>query len=154
MSLETVRDEFREKKADLEIFEMGEGATVEEAARSIGVDADSIAKTLSLHLGDEVIIVVMSGKVKLDNKKYKEVFHTKAKMLAPEEVEPLTGHPVGGVSPFGLRGRPAVYLDESLRRHDYVYPAAGDRHHAFKIRTRQLQALTDADWVDVCKPAE
>ena len=154
MSLETVRNDFREKQADVQIFEMSEGATVEEAARSIGVDADSIAKTLSLHLDGEVIIVVMSGKVKLDNKKYKDIFHSKAKMLAAGEVEPLTGHPVGGVSPFGLRGRPAIYLDESLRRHEYVYPAAGDRHHAFKIRTLRLQELTGARWVDVCKSAE
>lgn len=152
MSLKTVADEFEKRAIDIEIFKLDEsGATVEEAAKTIGVDPDSIAKTLALHLGEQVIIVVMSGSARIDNKKYRQTFHAKAKMLSFEEVEPLTGHPVGGLCPFGLNGKPAVYLDKSIKRHLDVYPAAGDRYHAFKIGTTKLEELTGAQWVDVCK---
>lgn len=151
MSFQSVAEEFKNRALSIEIFKLDEsGATVEEAANTIGVDPDSIAKTLALHLGDLVIIVVMCGNTRIDNKKYKQTFRAKAKMLSFEEVEPLTGHPVGGLSPFGLKGKLDVYLDESIRQHDFVYPAAGDRYHAFKISTRQLEELTGADWVDVC----
>lgn len=152
MSIEAVKNDFKEKNADIEIFKLDEsGATVEEAAKTIGVDADTIAKTLALHLGNSVIIVVMSGNARLDNRKYRDTFQTKAKMLSFEEVEPLTGHPVGGLCPFGLKGKPAIYLDESIRRHEFVYPAAGSRFYAFKISTKALEELTGAQWVDLCK---
>lgn len=152
MSFQTVTDEFKNRSVNIEIFKLDEsGATVEEASNTIGVVPDSIAKTLALHLEERVIIVVMSGNARIDNKKYKQTFQAKAKMLSFEEVEPLTGHPVGGLCPFGLKGKPAVYLDESIRRHEFVYPAAGDRYHAFKIGTRQLEELTGAKWVDVCR---
>ena len=151
MSLQSVTDEFKRKSVEIEIFKLDEsGATVEEAAKTIGVDSDSIAKTLALHLGDRVIILVMRGNSRIDNKKYRQTFQAKARMLSFEEVEPLTGHPVGGLCPFGLKGKPAVYLDQSIRRHEFAYPAAGDRYHAFRIGVKQLEELTGAEWVDVC----
>ena len=152
MSVADVKKDFEEKHADIEIFKMDDsGATVEEAAKTIGIDEDSVAKTLSFHLDDKVLIVVMSGNSRIDNRKYKDMFHSKAKMLSADEVEPLTGHPVGGVCPFGLKGNPTICLDESLRRHKYVYPAAGSRYYAFKIDLESLEKLTNAQWVDVCK---
>ncbi len=155
LSVDTVKADFEAKGADIEIFELDDsGATVEEAAKTIGVPADAIAKTLALHLNEEVIILVMSGNARIDNKKYRGFFHAKARMLAHDEVEPLTGHPVGGLCPFGLRGRPPIYLDETLRKHEYVYPAAGSRYHAFKISTKQLEELTGAQWADVCSNLE
>ena len=152
MSLESVKNDFKIKNADIEIFKLGEsGATVEEAAHTIGVDADSIAKTLALHLDENVIIIVMSGSSRIDNKKYRDTFHAKAKMISFDEVEPLTGHPVGGLCPFGLNGDPKVYLDNSLRKHEYVYPAAGSPFYAFKIKTDTIEELTGAKWVDISK---
>lgn len=151
MSLQSVTDEFQRRSIPIKIFKLEEsGATVDEAANTIGVDPDSIAKTLALHLGDRVIIIVMSGNSRIDNKKYRQTFQAKAKMLSFDEVEPLTGHPVGGLCPFGLNGKPDVYLDQSVRQHENVYPAAGDRYHAFKIAVKQLEELTGAEWVDVC----
>lgn len=109
MSIEAVVKEFEEKSVDIKIFALNEsGATVEEAAKTIGVDSDAIAKTLALHL-DGIIIVVMSGRARLDNKKFRATFQTKATMLSFEEVEPLTGHPVGGLCPFGLKGSPKIF---------------------------------------------
>ena len=152
MSIEAVEKELREKGADTQIFPLEEsGATVEEAAQTIGVEADAIAKTLALHLKEDVIIVVMSGAAKLDNKKYRESFGAKARMLSYEEVEPLTGHPVGGLCPLGLKGSPKIFLDQSIHRHPFVYPAAGDRYHAFRIAPKELEELTGGQWVDVCK---
>jgi prolyl-tRNA editing enzyme YbaK/EbsC (Cys-tRNA(Pro) deacylase) len=152
MSVEAVKNDFKSKNADIEIFKLGEsGATVDEAAQTIGVDADSIAKTLALHLNDEVIIIVMSGNSRIDNKKYRDTFHAKAKMLSHEEVEPLTGHPVGGLCPFGLKNNPAIYLDKSISSHEFVYPAAGSPYYAFKVGTDILEMLTGAKWVDICK---
>lgn len=152
MSVEAVQADFRQRHADIPILRLEEsGATVEEAAQTLGIEPDAVAKTLALHLGDGVIILVMRGDTRIDNRKYRDTFHEKARMLKFEEVEPLTGHPVGGLCPFGLKGHPAVYLDESLRVHEYVYPAAGDRYHAFRIATRQLEEMTGATWVDVAK---
>lgn len=152
MSVEDVKKEWQAKNVAIEIFSLNEsGATVEEAAAVIGVEADAIAKTLALHLNGDVIIVVMSGGSKLDNKKYRTSFGQKAKMLSFEEVEPLTGQPVGGLCPFGLKGNPPIFLDESIRRYPYVYPAAGDRFHAFKITPDELERLTEGKWVDVTK---
>lgn len=152
MSVEAVAADFRQKHADISILRLGgSGATVEEAARTLGIPPDSVAKTLALHLGEDVILIVMRGDARLDNRKYRQTFHEKARMLRCEEVEPLTGHPVGGLCPFGLKGNPVIYLDESLRGNEYVYPAAGDRYHAFRIATRQLAEMTHAGWVDVCR---
>jgi prolyl-tRNA editing enzyme YbaK/EbsC (Cys-tRNA(Pro) deacylase) len=152
MSLENVKKELESKNADIKIFRLDDsGATVDEAAETIGVDGDEIAKTLALHLNDEVIIIVMSGNSRIDNKKYRDTFHAKAKMLIPEEVEPLTGHPVGGLCPFGLNGSPKIFLDKSIEKHEFVYPAAGSPFYAFKIATDTLEKLTEAKWVDISK---
>lgn len=152
MSLESVQKDLESKNAGIEIFGLDEsGATVEEAAATIGVEADQIAKTLALHLDDEVIIVVMSGNSRIDNKKYRDTFHAKAKMLSHDEVEPLTGHPVGGLCPFGLVGKPRIFLDQSIKKHEFVYPAAGSPFYAFKIEVSALEQLTGAAWVDIAK---
>jgi prolyl-tRNA editing enzyme YbaK/EbsC (Cys-tRNA(Pro) deacylase) len=119
--------------------------------RQSGMFVSDIAKTLSFHVGDEIIVVVMSGDARIDNKKYKEYFGTKAKMLSFEEVEPLTGHPVGGVCPFGLNDNVKVYLDESLKILEYVYPAAGAFNCALKIKPSEMAELTNATWIDVCE---
>lgn len=152
MSVEAVREYFNGKTVDVEIFELPtSGATVEEAADTIGVPAAMIAKTLALHLNDGVIIIVMGGSSRIDNKKYKQAFGAKAKMLAFEEVEELTGHPVGGLCPFGLKADYPVYLDKSIEQLDYVYPAAGSRFAAMKIKTADMAVCTEAQWVDICK---
>lgn len=152
MSLAAVAEDFRQRHADIEILSLDEsGATVDEAAQTLGIPPDAVAKTLALHRGEEVILLVTRGDTRIDNRKYRDTFHEKARMLKPEEVEPLTGHPVGGLCPFGLKGSPRIYMDESLQVHEYVYPAAGDRFHAFRIATRQLEDMTGAQWVDVCR---
>lgn len=151
MSLQSVEDELGKRAPDIKIIKLDEsGATVDEAAATLGIEPGSVAKTLSLHLGEDVILLVMRGDARIDNKKYKKTFGAKAKMLSFEEVEPLTGHPVGGMCPFGLKGSPSVYLDESIRHNEFVYPAAGDRFHAFKIAVKRLEELTGSKWVDVC----
>lgn len=155
MSVEAVQQYLEDNEADVRIFRLSDsGATVDEAAATIGVAPDAIAKTLALHLGDGVIIIVMSGDAKIDNKKYREQFHQKAKMLSFEEVEPLTGHPVGGLCPFGLKSDYPVYLDVTIKGHAFIYPAAGSRYHAMKLSLQQMEQLTGAQWVDVCKKPE
>lgn len=155
MSVASVQQFIDEHHADIRIFRLDEsGATVEEAAATLGVSADAIAKTLSFHQEEGAVIIVMSGDARVDNKKFKAQFGQKPRMLSAEEVEPLTGHPVGGVCPFGLKEGVPVYLDESLRAHEVVYPAAGSRFHAMKVRLTDLEALTGGNWVNVCKKPE
>jgi prolyl-tRNA editing enzyme YbaK/EbsC (Cys-tRNA(Pro) deacylase) len=150
MSLQSVRNFFAERAPDIEILEAATStATVALAAAAHGIEPDRIAKTLSLRLGGEPILIVMSGESRLDNRKYKDRFGAKAKMLGAEEVLEATSHPVGGVCPFGLPRPLRVYADVSLRRFDVVVPAAGSAHSAVRIAPERLVELTHADWVDV-----
>lgn len=128
-------------------------ATVELAAQRLGTQPERIAKTLSFLVGDNAILVVAAGDVKIDNSKYKAVFHTKAKMLPHDQVEPMIGHMVGGVCPFGINEGIKVYLDESLRRFSTVFPAVGTAASAIELSILELEQVSDFEaWVDVCKP--
>ncbi|MBQ1544574.1 MAG: YbaK/EbsC family protein [Clostridia bacterium] len=132
-------------------------ATVELAAAAIGVQPDEIAKTMSFLLGDSAILILTSGLARTDNRKFKDTFQTKAKMVPFDQVEDLVGHAPGGVCPFGAKDGLPVYLDVSLKKHDTVYPACGDDHSAVRLGVDELESLLSATWVDVCKdppPAE
>ncbi len=127
-------------------------ATVELAAQALGTEPGAIAKTLSFIVDDEPILILTEGTARVDNHKFKETFHTKAKMIARDQVEALVGHEPGGVCPFGINDGVKVYLDESLKKHDIVYPAAGDDHSGVKLTLEELeQAIPHFGWVDVCK---
>jgi prolyl-tRNA editing enzyme YbaK/EbsC (Cys-tRNA(Pro) deacylase) len=151
MSLQSVRDFFAERRLAVEIIELEVStATVALAAEAHGVEPGRIAKTLSFRLGDgRVVLLVASGDARVDNRKFKAVFG-KGKMLALEEVVALTGHPVGGVCPFGLAQPLPIYLDESLKKYEEVLPAAGATHSAVRITPAQLAEVTAGTWVDVC----
>jgi len=151
MSLQSVRDFFLSRRLDFPIIELEVNTpTVATAAQAHGVEPGRIAKTLSFRLGDgRVIILVASGDARVDNRKFKEVFG-KGKMLSPGEVAEWTGHPVGGVCPFGLAQPLPIYLDKSLQKFDEVLPAAGAVNSAVRISPAQLAAVTDGQWVDVC----
>ena len=127
-------------------------ATVELAAQAAGVEPARIAKSLSFKLDERTILVVAAGDVKVDNSKYKATFGSKAKMLTADEVVQRTGHAVGGVCPFALPEEVAVYLDESLRRFETVYPAAGSSNSAIEMSCEELERYSGSrGWVDVCK---
>lgn len=127
-------------------------ATVELAAKALHCAPARIAKTLSFLVDDGAILVVAAGDAKIDNSKYKARFSTKAKMLAPDDVERMVGHAVGGVCPFALPEGVAVYLDESLRRFDTVFPACGSSNSAIELSLAELELLSGCSgWVDVCK---
>lgn len=152
MSLESVRQFFAEHAPEIDIIEMSQStATVEMAARVHGVTPGQIAKTLSLKVKDEVVLIVTRGDARLDNRKLKAALGAKARMLSVDEVVNWTGHPVGGVCPFGLENPLKVYCDESLRRFDEVLPAAGAIHSAVRITPQRMAELTQAQWVDVCE---
>lgn len=152
MSLESVRQFFAERAPEIDIIEMPYStATVEMAARVHGVAPGQIAKTLSLKVKNEVILVVTSGDARLDNRKLKAALGAKARMLSVDEVINWTGHPVGGVCPFGLENPVTVYCDISLKSFDEVLPAAGAVHSAVRISPQQMAELTAAKWVDVCE---
>ena len=127
-------------------------ATVELAAKALGVAPERIAKTLSFQLGDRVILVVAAGDAKVDNRRYKDAFGGKAKMLTAQEAVDRVGHAVGGVCPFAVNDGVEVYLDQSLRRFDTVFPAAGSANSAIELTCAQLEELSGSTaWVDVCK---
>jgi prolyl-tRNA editing enzyme YbaK/EbsC (Cys-tRNA(Pro) deacylase) len=151
MSLQSVRDFFDSNNLDIPIVELDVStATVALAAEAHGVEPGRIAKTLAFRLSDgRVALVVASGDARIDNRKFKDAFG-KGKMLGPDEVVELTSHPVGGVCPFGLAQPLPIYLDESLRKFDYVLPAAGSTNSAVRISLDQLASVTDGQWVDVC----
>lgn len=155
MSIESVRQFFAGKAPDIEIIELRQStATVELAAQAHGVAPAQIAKTLSLRVGDEVVLVVACGDSRLDNKKLRQVLGGRPKMLSADEVSALTGHPVGGVCPFGLAQDLPVYCDERLQEFDFVLPAAGSINSAVRISPLRLAELTAARWVDVCRHPE
>ncbi|POF32301.1 YbaK/EbsC family protein [Roseibium marinum] len=153
MSLESVREHLASAAPEFEVLVTGESsATVDLAARAHGVQPGQIAKTLSLQVKDRIFLLVTRGDARLDNKKAKAAFGGKVKMLALEEVEALTGHPVGGVCPFGLARPLPVYCDVSLRDFDIVIPAAGATNAAVRIAPESMADITAAEWVDVCQP--
>ena len=152
MSLESVRAFFAEKAPDITVIESGQSsATVTLAAVAYGVEPARIAKTLSLRVGDRVVLIVASGTSRLDNKKVKALFGGKPQMLGLDEVAEITGHEVGGVCPFGLKTPLAVYCDVSMKAFDIVVPAAGSTHSAVRIAPERMAELTSAEWVDVCQ---
>lgn len=155
MSIEKAREHLKKFSMDKDIkeFEVS-SATVELAAAALGTCGARIAKTLSF-MADGPILVVAAGDAKIDNKKFKETFHAKAKMLTFEEVEPLIGHAVGGVCPFGINDGVRVYLDVSLKRFETVYPACGSSNSAIEMSMAQLEETSGyLEWVDVCKIPE
>lgn len=152
MSLESVRHFFATHAPDIHIIEMPHStATVEMAARVHGVMPGQIAKTLSLKVKDEIVLVVTRGDARLDNRKLKAAFGAKARMLSVDEVVTYTGHPVGGVCPFGLENPLRICCDVSLQHFDEVLPAAGSTHSALRISPQRMADLTHAEWVDVCE---
>ncbi|KAB0680254.1 YbaK/EbsC family protein [Aureimonas leprariae] len=153
MSLDSVREFLSRHAPDLEVLVLDTStATVPLAAAAHGVSDGQIAKTLSLRVGERRFLLVARGDARLDNAKAKQAFGGKVSMLGAEEVELATGHPVGGVCPFGLANALPVYCDVSLRDFAEVVPAAGSTHSAVRIAPDRLAALANAEWVDVCKP--
>jgi prolyl-tRNA editing enzyme YbaK/EbsC (Cys-tRNA(Pro) deacylase) len=152
MSLESVRAFFAEKAPDITVIESEQSsATVTLAAEAYGVEPARIAKTLSLRVGERVVLIVTSGTSRMDNKKVKALFGGKPKMLGLDEVAEITGHEVGGVCPFGLKTPLAIFCDVSMKAFDIVVPAAGSTHSAVRIAPERMAELTSAEWVDVCQ---
>lgn len=154
---------FEKAKAYLEGFGFGgriivtehSSATVAEAAEAIGCEAAMIAKTLSFLQEEQPVLILADGTARIDNRKYKDRFGCKARMIPAEQVGPLVGHEIGGVCPFGVNEGVKVYLDESLRRHEIVYPAAGNDHSGVKLTIPELEKCSGyTEWVDVCKQPE
>ncbi|WP_285295104.1 YbaK/EbsC family protein [Aureimonas altamirensis] len=154
MSLQSVRAFLKERAPEIDVLELEVStATVAEAAAGHGVQPGQIAKTLSLRVGDRIVLVVAAGDARLDNRKIKTLLGGKPRMLDAAEVEAVTGHPVGGVCPFGLPAPLPVYCDQSLRAWDVVVPAAGSRNSAVRIAPERLAEIVDGLWVDVCQSA-
>ena len=141
--------------SDLKLIEVADStATVETAAKALGVEPGRIAKTLAVRAGDHLFLLVARGDARLDNRKCKDEFGARPRMLGPEETFAVTGHPVGGVCPFGLATPLPVYLDMSLRAFDIVYPAGGSLNTSVEIPTERLFALVGERWVDLCRLGE
>lgn len=153
MSIEKVRAYFAQYGIEDRIKEFDvSSATVELAAKAVGVEPSRIAKTLSFLVDESCILIVAAGDAKIDNPKYKATFHTKAKMLPHDEVPAYTGHAVGGVCPFAVREGVKVYLDQSLKRFETVFPAAGSANSAIELTIPELERYTPGSaWIDVCK---
>lgn len=154
MSVERVKRYFQKWNRDQDVMEFEtSSATVVEAAEAVGTEPGHIAKTLSFVGSDgKALLVVTAGDRKIDNKKFKQTFEMKARMLPPDQVEEQTGFKIGGVCPFGLPEPLSVYLDESMKRFDYIYPACGSSNSAIKLTIDELVEYANAvDWVDVCK---
>jgi prolyl-tRNA editing enzyme YbaK/EbsC (Cys-tRNA(Pro) deacylase) len=152
MTLETARAWLSAHAPDLPIIEVEEStATVDLAAQALGVEPGRIAKTLAIRVRDETFLVVARGDARLDNQKSKAEFGGRPRMLGPDETFAVTGHPVGGVCPFGLARPLAVYCDVSLKDFDIVYPAAGSLNSSVEVTPQRLASLVSARWVDVCR---
>ena len=153
MSFDKVKQYFESKGAgDKVLWLEHSSATIELAAEAIGCEPARIAKTLSFLIGEYPILIVTAGDVKVDNKKYKEIFHTKAKMIPGELVEDLIGHAPGGVCPFAIKENVKVYLDDSLKRFEIVYPAAGSGNSAVRLTLPELEHFSgSSEWIDICK---
>jgi prolyl-tRNA editing enzyme YbaK/EbsC (Cys-tRNA(Pro) deacylase) len=155
MSLESVRAWLAEQAPDLRLIEVAEStATVEMAAKALGVEPGRIAKTLAVRAGEHLFLLCTRGDARLDNRKCKDELGTRPRMLGAEETLELTGHPVGGVCPFGLKNPLPVYLDVSLKAFDVVYPAGGSLNTSVKVPTEQLFELVGKRWVDLCRQAK
>lgn len=156
LSIEKGREHLRKYGAEHRVMEFEvSSATVELAAKAVGTEGKRIAKTLSFLLSDGAILIVAAGDAKIDNKKFKQTFSQKAKMLTYEQVEEMIGHSVGGVCPFGINEGVRVYLDESLRRFETVFPAVGSSNSAIELNMAELEKFSECDgWVDVCKLPE
>ena len=153
MAIEKVREYFKKLGIEERIQEFdASSATVELAAKAVNCEESRIAKTLSFHVGDKVVLVVAAGDVKIDNSKYKAQFRTKAKMLSFDEAESLIGHAVGGVCPFAVNEGVETYLDISLQRFKTVFPACGSSNSAIELSMKELEEYSQCiSWVDVCK---
>ncbi len=153
MAIEKVKEYFKQLGIEdrLQEFEVS-SATVDLAAAAVGCEPCRIAKTLSFMTEEGPILIVAAGDAKIDNPKYKAQFHTKAKMLTPDEAIELVGHAVGGVCPFAVNEGVKVYLDESMRRFETVFPAAGSANSAIELTLPELEKYSNAQgWIDVCK---
>ena len=156
MSLMRVKEYFKKYGIQDRILEFDKSsATVMDAAKAIGCDECLIAKTLSFFIADKPILIVTAGNMKIDNRKFKDTFNCKAKMIPSDMVEEYVGHAVGGVCPFAINENVKVYLDESLRNYDYVYPACGSSNSAIKLTISELKKYSNCiGFVDVCKKIE
>ena len=153
MAIEKVRAYFKSKGMEDRIQELEvSSATVALAAQALGCEENRIAKTLSFHVHEKVVLIVAAGDARIDNPKYKAFFGAKAKMLAFEEAEKLIGHAVGGVCPFAVNEGVEVYLDESLKRFATVFPACGSSNSAIELTLKELEEYSNfIGWIDVCK---
>jgi prolyl-tRNA editing enzyme YbaK/EbsC (Cys-tRNA(Pro) deacylase) len=152
MSLESVRAFFAQHAPDIPVIVTeASSATVALAAAAHGVEPGQIAKTICLRVGEQMMLVVASGTARLDNRKFKDRFGAKPRMLDAEEALAATSHPVGGICPFGLPSPLPVYCDLSLQAFDEVVPAAGATNAAVRLSPQQMASLTMAQWVDVCQ---
>ena len=156
MPLERAKAYLAQYGRDADVMEFDDSsATVELAAQAVGCEPARIAKTLSVDMGEHVALIVCAGDTRIANPKFKKHFGRKAKMLAADEAEERIGHAVGGVCPFGVNEECDIYLDESLRRFDIVYPACGSSNSAIALTPDELEAITPgSEWVDICKLPE
>lgn len=153
MSIEIARAYFKKFDMDSRILEFEvSSATVELAAQAVGCEPERIAKTLSFMVDEQPILIIAAGDAKIDNSKYKAMFHKKAKMMTPEELETYVGHAIGGVCPFGIPEQVNVYLDKSLTRFETVFPACGSSNSAIELTIPELEKYSNfKEWVDICK---
>ncbi len=156
MSIEKVRSYLKELNIDSRIREFDvSSATVSLAAKALGCNEQRIAKTLSFHVNERIVLVVAAGDTKINNSKFKKFFGTKAKMLSADEAESLIGHAVGGVCPFAVNPGVEIYLDESLKRFETVFPACGSSNSAIELSIEELEKYSNyKQWIDVCKLIE
>ena len=154
MGIEAVRAYFKERNLEERVIELKDSsATVALAAKALGCEEAQIAKTMSFLVEGKPLLILLAGDVKIDNGKYKRHFRAKAKMIPKEDLVELIGHPMGGVCPFAIREGVPVYLDESLKKLETLYPAAGTAHSAVRLQLEELEALLGSSWVDVSKSA-
>lgn len=152
MSIESVRTFFAANAPDIQVIETPtSSATVALAAQAHGVEPGQIAKTICLRVGERIMLLVARGDARIDNRKFRDAFGGKARMLEAEQVVEVTSHPVGGVCPFGLPAPLPVYCDVSLRAFSEVVPAAGATNAAVRIEVERLAGLISAEWCDVCQ---
>ena len=149
MSVESVEAFLKQNNKDIKILTFEDTSTVAKAAEALGVTPGEIAKSLLFKVKEDFVMILMAGDKRLDNRKFKDLFNAKAKMPEAKEVVVATGHPVGGVCPFGLKQSLPIYLDYSLQSYSYVFPAAGAPNTAIKLTIDELFELTHGQWVDV-----